>query len=331
MQTLKEKFIGAYEAATKGVFIIATSFIILIAIRNSLIWHLEQFWGASKAFWSERWASVYLLFDENDFLIYVLGTQMFGFLVFAISNSFFAILDLTGKPEFLIKYKIQEDKNVPVNWIKYKKCLRRVLFNTLIVGQLLQLLTWPIAKNRLNCGYELPTFPQTIIHLLFFILVEEFGFYYLHRLFHTPLLYKHIHKTHHEWTAPIGLCSTYCHPVEHFFVNTLPIISGPLLLGSFFGNHLASEWLWIMLAVISTTISHCGYHLPFLPSPEAHDFHHSKFNQVFGVIGILDRLHGTDNLFRKSKGYERHVLLLGLSPAKEIIPDPPKKGEVCCE
>ena len=35
--------------------------------------HLEQFWGASKAFWSERWASVYLLFDENDFLIYVLG------------------------------------------------------------------------------------------------------------------------------------------------------------------------------------------------------------------------------------------------------------------
>ena len=41
---------------------------------------------------------------------------MFGFLVFAISNSFFAVLDLTGKPEFLIKYKIQEDKNVPVSY-----------------------------------------------------------------------------------------------------------------------------------------------------------------------------------------------------------------------
>lgn len=35
---LKERIVGAYEAARKGVFITATSLIILIAVRNSLMW-----------------------------------------------------------------------------------------------------------------------------------------------------------------------------------------------------------------------------------------------------------------------------------------------------
>ena len=43
---------------------------------------------------------------------------------------------------------------------------------------------------------------------------------------------------------------------------------------------------------------HSGYHLPLLFSPEFHDYHHLKFNQCFGVIGLLDFLHGTDIKFR---------------------------------
>ncbi len=96
------------------------------------------------------------------------------------------------------------------------------------------------------------------------------------RLFHSHYLYKVIHKTHHEWTAPVGISASYCHPIEHFIVNILPIATGPMLLGGCLGNHLVSEWVWLTAAIISTTISHSGYHLPFLPSPEHHDFHHSK-------------------------------------------------------
>ena len=33
---------------------------------------------------------------------------------------------------------------------------------------------------------------------------------------------------------------------------------------------------------------------------QAHDFHHLKFNQCYGVLGILDYLHGTDQQFRFS-------------------------------
>ena len=31
---------------------------------------------------------------------------------------------------------------------------------------------------------------------------------------------------------------------------------------------------------------------------QAHDFHHLKFNQCYGVLGVLDYLHGTDQQFR---------------------------------
>ena len=94
--------------------------------------HLEQFWGASKAFFSDKWTYVYQLSGENDFVMYVLGkfhysnillqlifiiigTQMITIIVFWTANSLFMFLDLTGRPQYLHKYKIQDDKNIPVS------------------------------------------------------------------------------------------------------------------------------------------------------------------------------------------------------------------------
>lgn len=52
-----------------------------------------------------------------------------------------------------------------------------------------------------------------------------------------------------------------------------------------------------------------------------------RFNQCYGVLGVLDHLHGTDTVFKQTKAYERHILLLGFTPLSESIPDPPKKME----
>ncbi|RWS18811.1 fatty acid hydroxylase domain-containing protein 2-like protein [Leptotrombidium deliense] len=83
--------------------------------------------------------------------------------------------------------------------------------------------------------------------------------------------------------------------------------------------------------MLTTLNDHSGYHLPFFPSPEAHDFHHLKFTQNFGVLGILDRFHGTDNMFRNSKVYERHILLLSLVPIKQLYPDDLKHKSLSSE
>lgn len=41
-------------------------------------------------------------------------------IVFIVGNAFFVFLDLTGKPAALLKYRVQEEKSVPVRCIIYK-------------------------------------------------------------------------------------------------------------------------------------------------------------------------------------------------------------------
>ena len=48
-----------------------------------------------------------------------------------------------------------------------------------------------------------------------------------------------------------------------------------------------------------------GYDFLFLSDPRGHDWHHEKFHEVFGVLGVLDRLHGTSTEFLKMKAKHR--------------------------
>ena len=144
---------------------------------------------------------------------------------------------------------------------------------------------------------------------------------YFNRLFHHRLFYKKFHKQHHEWTAPIALSAAYCHPVEHLVANLLTPALGVVILDS----HIITTWIWFSIMTIATLNDHSGYHLPFFPSPEAHDFHHLKFNQCYGVIGVLDYLHGTDSNYRTSLQYKRNIVSTTLTPLRTLYPDQPKK------
>eukprot|EP00914_Ancora_sagittata_P028480 GHVO01056201.1.p1 GENE.GHVO01056201.1~~GHVO01056201.1.p1 ORF type:complete len:262 (-),score=21.74 GHVO01056201.1:208-993(-) len=250
------------------------------------------------------------------------GTTIVGNVSFWSANVLLMIVDFYSWPQALLKYKIQEDKNNPVDGQKLKKAFLWVLFNQTVIGIPFTYVACTVMQWRgCDFGPVLPSFHSLLFHIAMCTLIEEVFFYYGHRLFHQPMFYKRIHKMHHEWTAPIGITALYAHPVEHVLCNLLPPALGPILLGS----HVAAAWIWFAIALLSTTVSHSGYHLPFLPSPEAHDFHHAKFVNNFGVLGVLDRLHGTDSMFRASKEHQRHFMLLGLLPVSQQFPNDPKK------
>uniref|UniRef100_A0A8D0CEY3 Fatty acid hydroxylase domain containing 2 n=1 Tax=Salvator merianae TaxID=96440 RepID=A0A8D0CEY3_SALMN len=303
-------------------FILGPGLLLFVAFRNSVTWHLQKFWGASGFFWQTQWENLYHQLGGNEWIIYFLGTAVIPGLVFWGFNGILMIADLTGKPNFITRYRIQLGKNDPVDREKLLSAVHTALFNHVFISLPMVMIMMVILRRTGEpCSLQLPTFHWFLFELTIFTLLEEILFYYSHRLVHHPLLYKRIHKKHHEWTAPVGIVCIYAHPVEHVISNMLPVIAGPIVMGS----HVTSTTVWLSLAILATSISHSGYHLPFLPSPEFHDFHHLKFNQCYGVLGVLDHLHGTDTLFKQSKAYERHVVLLSLTPLTESIPDSPKK------
>lgn len=311
-----------WDSIRISVFVIGTAAVLFASARNTITWYLQRFWGASGDYWQSKWETIYAFFDGNEISLAMWGTYVVLIVIFWAFNGFLFVLDLTCWPQFLTRYKIQEGKNTPVNKQKLMSAILLVLFNQFVVSLPFMYVSFRVMKWRgCSFGPELPTFHWVLFEMIVFAVVEEVMFYYSHRLLHHPMLYRHIHKKHHEWTAPIGVTSIYAHPVEHVVSNLLPPVVGPFLMGS----HIATAIMWFTLAIVSTTISHCGYHFPFLPSPEAHDFHHLTFVNNFGMLGVLDRLHGTDELFRGSKAYERHFLLLGLVPLSQQFPDDEKK------
>lgn len=302
----------------KAIFVLGSAFLVFESTRNSLTYHVGKLWGGVGDVWQELWEKVLSVTGDDIYTLDIWGTFFITNLVFWSIGSIYCYFDVTTTPKFLRKYKIQPETNEPVDPKKFKNLIWTVFLNQTVVYIPLSFLAHKalVWRGRPDL-HILPDFQTVVIEFFFCAIVEELFFYYSHKMLHHKWIYKHIHKKHHEWTASVSFVALYAHPIEHFLSNLLPAFMGPFLCGS----HVATTWLWFTMVLMSTLNAHSGYHFPLLPSPEFHDYHHLKFNQNFGVLGILDSLHGTDSMFRSSKQAERHYMLLTSTPARELIPD----------
>ena len=186
----------------------------------------------------------------------------------------YTFMDVTNRPKFLRKFKVQPGTNEPVDRDRLMSVIYQVLFNQFFIGIPLNLVIYyAMCQRGLSDIKELPTFNRIVLEFAVFLIVEEIGFYYSHRILHYGKIYKYIHKKHHEWTAPIAITALYAHPFEHAISNLLPVALGAYIMGS----HILITWVWFSIAITNTLHVHSGYHLPFvLSSPEKHDYHHLK-------------------------------------------------------
>jgi 4-alpha-methyl-delta7-sterol-4alpha-methyl oxidase len=110
----------------------------------------------------------------------------------------------------------------------------------------------------------LPSIFTCAWHLTVYLLLCDTLLYWIHRMFHHPLLYARIHKQHHEFKQNVGISSEYFHPLEDFGTGVIPTVTGPLLLARHGGHPLLLAF-WIFLRVCESCDAHCGFDFPYSP------------------------------------------------------------------
>ncbi|KNC22065.1 hypothetical protein FF38_02002, partial [Lucilia cuprina] len=239
-----------------------------------------------------KWNDFLNLVGDDPQTVWVFGTTLVFMLVYWLNASWYTFMDLTNRPKFLRKYKIQPGKNEPVDNKKLIPAILNVLLNQTLVGIPMYFILYNcLFKIRCTAPLrQLPSFGKILLDIVVVSLLEEFYFYYIHRVMHHKSIYKYVHKKHHEWTAPIAAITFYCHPLEHIFLNLIPVSTSFALMRS----HVFTVWLFLTLAILNSMADHCGYSFPNSGSSiRYHDYHHSKFNFNYGMFGWLDKLHGT--------------------------------------
>ncbi len=110
----------------------------------------------------------------------------------------------------------------------------------------------------------------------------NYGRYFAHRALHWGPLYKHIHKLHHEFSAPFGIAAEYAHPAETLILG-FGFFLGPLAwVWATRDLHVVTVAAWLALRLVQTVDSHCGYDFPwslhhYLPFWAGAEFHGGLF------------------------------------------------------
>lgn len=247
----------------------------------------------------EPWVVMY---SEPLFWAFPVGAALVSvgaFVLFAVPLTLFAWLD----PSWARRWRIQ-----PVRTSRRKvvgPAITHFLVNNAVQFALI-LLLWPLLrKTGVHLG-PLPAWWVVALQVGFFVYLDDFLYYWMHRAMHRRWLFKHIHGVHHRVRAPVAAVGHSMHVVE-YLLTTAVMLVGPLVLGV----HVLTLYVWVVIRQWEAAEGHCGYDFPLSPSrlvPGSHaaghhDFHHAKVNGNYaGYLPIWDRVFGTF-----VDGYETYV------------------------
>ncbi|XP_050435244.1 putative methylsterol monooxygenase DDB_G0270946 isoform X2 [Adelges cooleyi] len=147
---------------------------------------------------------------------------------------------------------------------------------------------WPKRSARLNEIKHSLTALTTIT-------ATDYSIYWLHRMFHTRFLYKHVHAYHHRYNQPNPWNAFAVHPIE-IITNALAEIALLFVVPIHWLPYAAV----LGYSAYQNIIQHSG--IDFKPSwweigkPDVmfHDYHHLNSRVNFGsTCYVWDQIHGT--------------------------------------
>jgi sterol desaturase/sphingolipid hydroxylase (fatty acid hydroxylase superfamily) len=247
------------------------------------------------SFWAHMLTSYPSWFTTIVFPFLVLGFTYF------VSCSFMFFLEYFFG-DFLLRWKIQPDKkNSPEKLWNAVKHLIQSYFTVILPLYASAFFIFEKIGYGFQVSLPIPPWYTILSQLLFFLFVEDFAHYWLHRWLHTDYMYKKVHSYHHEFSAPSSLAASYSHPVE-VVVQGLATFLGPFILHP----HVVVFYIWVNLRQLTAVETHSGYDFPFSPNhifpyyggADFHDFHHRTYNGAYSSNFMWwDMLFGTDNGF----------------------------------
>uniref|UniRef100_A0A1I8QEY9 Fatty acid hydroxylase domain-containing protein n=1 Tax=Stomoxys calcitrans TaxID=35570 RepID=A0A1I8QEY9_STOCA len=142
-----------------------------------------------------KWNDFLDVIGDDPQTVWVFGTTAVFMLVYWLNASWYTFMDITNRPKFVRKYKIQPGKNEPVEMKKLFEGILNVLMNQTIVGiPMYFVLYHTLFKVCCSEGpiRELPTLQKILFDIVVVSIMEEFNFYYIHRLMHHKAIYKYV-------------------------------------------------------------------------------------------------------------------------------------------
>ncbi|XP_063709362.1 fatty acid hydroxylase domain-containing protein 2-like [Culicoides brevitarsis] len=228
---------------------------------------------------------------QNPVFWYFFVAPTVQILTYWFIGGIYLFFDLTKKPKILQKYKIYDKRETKLTFQTFKLMSKRVLFNQFIVQFPLGFILCPLIpyKDMIFGLHHIPSVKEFIVQFLICYILREILFYYIHRLLHHRYFYENFHKQHHQFLADTAISAINCSAIDHLCTNSIPIVAGPALMKSSF----VLTTFWFVFITFSALQDHSGYEFPWYFSLRRHYGHHKSFNKNYGIIGLMDWIHGT--------------------------------------
>ena len=152
--------------------------------------------------------------------------------------------------------------NVPWPWEEDLERFKKILPEMIVTYMSNMFVLTPLYINiifriwKIDISMEgIPSFLRFFITTWMCYIVEDFIFYWAHRLIHLPRFYW-VHKKHHKNVNTFHLACVYTHWIEYLLGVVFPLFAGAMILQKYI--HVTSVVAATAFRIIETHESHGG-------------------------------------------------------------------------